>query len=469
MHHPQPHIVLVKEQRKTLIINDLGPGEYARGVRVGMPLAHAQALLPELTHVVDDDYDFSQEFLKLAKLALCFSPHIAIENFALVLNITGCAHLFGGEEALLATMRDVFLDFGMHTTMAIAPYPKLAKALAHFMPGTITTRDHIALIKTLPIDALFLDDLRKNALHDLAITTMNELLKLPRTMLAERFGLSFLHTLDQLLGVIHEPLTYLEEEPQFTYREHFSSPVRNHEQIIRACTMMLQTALTDLAAHHRALLRFAFTFTDIFKHERIITIEASQPHNSLEAWLTLLQLKTEHLSLNQGCDTLSLKVIVYRRAQVRAQDFFNVTEALTADISTMYDKIKSRLGERAIFHLRMLNHHLPEHAVKKDFSLAGKLPMIEKTPPRPLRLLKTPLPISVIALLPDNPPAKIIWKERTITILHASGPERIEAPWWTSHEEPLRDYYAVEDERGKRLWIYSTGMPKRWFIHGVFA
>jgi protein ImuB len=59
-------------------------------------------------------------------------------------------------------------------------------------------------------------------------------------------------------------------------------------------------------------------------------------------------------------------------------------------------------------------------------------------------------------------------------IAHAQGPERIAGEWWRERR-PTRDYYIVEDEAGRRFWLYREGLhgretsAPRWFVHGLFA
>ncbi|MBV8092755.1 MAG: hypothetical protein JO110_05905 [Acetobacteraceae bacterium] len=62
-------------------------------------------------------------------------------------------------------------------------------------------------------------------------------------------------------------------------------------------------------------------------------------------------------------------------------------------------------------------------------------------------------------------------------VRRADGPERITGEWWKSDSEMLavRDYWAVEDEQGRRFWLFRSGDgadPKtgdlRWFLHGLF-
>jgi protein ImuB len=78
--------------------------------------------------------------------------------------------------------------------------------------------------------------------------------------------------------------------------------------------------------------------------------------------------------------------------------------------------------------------------------------------------------------VPDGPPIRFRWRRVLHAVIRADGPERIAPEWWRTPEgTATRDYYRVEDENGRRFWLYrdglydrETGTP-RWFLHGLFA
>jgi protein ImuB len=98
-------------------------------------------------------------------------------------------------------------------------------------------------------------------------------------------------------------------------------------------------------------------------------------------------------------------------------------------------------------------------------------------PPRPIRLFAPPEPIEASWLLPDDPPFRFTWRRRAHRVERADGPERIAEEWWTGigtmSADAIRDYYRVEDEEGRRFWLFRAGLPgsqpSRWFVHGLFA
>ncbi len=107
----------------------------------------------------------------------------------------------------------------------------------------------------------------------------------------------------------------------------------------------------------------------------------------------------------------------------------------------------------------------------------------EVKPPRPIRLFDPPEPIEAAWLLPDDPPFRFTWRRRPYRVIRADGPERIAEEWWRSGAsdngfreggDAIRDYYRVEDEDGRRFWLFRAGLaggghPPRWYVHGLFA
>lgn len=432
-----------------------------------MPLANAQAIVPELIHHLHDDDHFTQVLRTLALEAMRFSPHVACdEDYGLLLNITGCAHLFSGEENMLQAITIFFARIGFHTVTAFAQNPLLAKAMAHFKGEFIANNDIKTHLSSLPIDALFIDSTTMAMLHDLGIEHLDALLKIPKKMLAQRFGLKLLQRLDQISGSIQLPPSYLEERPDFIVKEHFTSPIRTHEHFMQAVELLLIKALEKLNDYHFSLRLATIYIKDTFKKVSHLTLESSRATNQHKFWLELLFLKTQNTYFNDGIDSLKIELSKFERSATIQSDFLNPSS--THGLSEVTDKLKSRLGTHAIFQLRLTEKHMPEDAVVRNNLISRESSTIS-FPKRPLRLLKKPIPVSAIALLPDNPPAKIMWGAHTFTVLHAQGPERIEHEWWHKDYEPYRDYFYIENEHGKRLWIYSSKEPKQWFIHGVFG
>ncbi|MBW8881167.1 MAG: hypothetical protein JF615_07015 [Asticcacaulis sp.] len=79
--------------------------------------------------------------------------------------------------------------------------------------------------------------------------------------------------------------------------------------------------------------------------------------------------------------------------------------------------------------------------------------------------------------MPDHPPAQFHWRGEGYRVVRADGPERIFGEWWRREREvcAMRDYFRVEDETGRRFWIFRSGCHEdrdgddAWYLHGFFA
>jgi protein ImuB len=100
---------------------------------------------------------------------------------------------------------------------------------------------------------------------------------------------------------------------------------------------------------------------------------------------------------------------------------------------------------------------VPERSVRLVGPLARRAPgpigraRCACSPPEPLD--------GVVALLPDLPPRRFTWRGRAYRVARADGPERIHGEWWRrrAEAEAVRDYFQVEDEEGRRFWLFRKG------------
>jgi protein ImuB len=140
----------------------------------------------------------------------------------------------------------------------------------------------------------------------------------------------------------------------------------------------------------------------------------------------------------------------------------------------LLDRLTARLGDEAVEGFGFRESHIPERAaIGVPISANNSAPRLNRR--RPLLLLPRPEPLEVIAEVPDYPPRRFTWRRLDCKVVKAEGPERLCAEWWQAGEEgsKTRDYYRVEDETGRRFWLYreglyEDGMP-RWHLHGFFA
>jgi protein ImuB len=144
------------------------------------------------------------------------------------------------------------------------------------------------------------------------------------------------------------------------------------------------------------------------------------------------------------------------------------------ELAALVDRLVNRLGPQAVVRFEPRASHMPERAQRLVPVFAARQAAWRRAPPRPVRLLPRPEPIEAMAPVPDDPPILFRWRRLAHRVCRAEGPERIGAEWWRAEAGELRDYYRVEDEAGRRFWLYRAGLflpetPPRWFLHGLFA
>jgi len=178
-----------------------------------------------------------------------------------------------------------------------------------------------------------------------------------------------------------------------------------------------------------------------------------------------------------GVERMTLSAPVVEPLEYRPSS--TLGEAPEADVSDLIDTLANRVGAEHLYRVAPIESDVPERTMGKVAPLAG--PTKSRWPlnwPRPTRLLKRPEPIETLALLPDHPPVHFTWRGTRRRVTRADGPERIYGEWARRDAElvALRDYFMVEDEEGRRYWLFRAGDgadletgSQAWFMHGLFG
>jgi protein ImuB len=454
-------LVIVKEVKKSLILSDLGEEEKALGLHEAMPLSTAQIIVPHLNYLMQNDDYAHACLLRLATLSFIFSPQIALDNLGILMNITGCSHLFGGDMSMIKSLETFFLEKGLKCRIGLAHNPLLAKATSLFAQSISSD------LKSLPLTALFVPESIINTLHSLEIFNMGTLLSFSRPMLAKRFGLGFINRIDELCGIVIKTPSYLTEQYNFSIIKDDQN-IRSHDYFMLVLKTMIKIIFTQLRKYYFLPKEIIINCSDSYKKHIIFKIAVTFAHNRMNEWLELIFLRTQQHNFMHGIEKIHMTCSTYELYRDSQDDFSKKTSSHMR-MSASTDKLKSLLGNNNIFFQRVNNNNTPEKSCYKDISLIKKDNKKQLLPPRPIHLLQKAIPVKAIALEPDNPPARIMWQNKVMNIVHASGPERISDAWWLKKEEPPRDYFCVESEKGQRLWLYASGEPKNWFLHGFFA
>ena len=470
----------------------------ACGVRQGMTLSHAKALLPN-DNVLIKPHQPQRELLALqalARWALRFSPIVAVDPpDGLLIDIAGCERLFHGEQRLLEIITTAISRLGFQNHLASASTFACAWAVARFGSAdriTVPNGNEREALEPLPIGALRIDEATIKALHEVGIDRIGHLLKLPRPSLGERFGQELLKRLDQAMGNIAQTIDPIRPiEPPMVERI-FAGPTTQLEAIELTVRELLEELSEHLQQRECGVRQLELRFDRIDVESIRESIALSHPSRDAKHLWSLLRPKVESINLGYGVERVVLKALRWGQLphmQMRQwgdgsdQD----AEKLGRAVGEMVDTLANRLGRDRIMRIEPIETHLPERAFRYCAVMDERSAKATKgrsdegiiDADRPAVLLQRPEPITVMALTPDGPPSWLRWRGMEQRITASAGPERIACEWWhlapgeytggKSNEVGDRDYFKVQDERGCWLWIYRVIETGRWFIHGLWA
>jgi protein ImuB len=492
----EPSIVVIKETN-ALKIHALNDAAARLGLDIGLPLANARAISPDLK-VYDADPAADAEMLdNIADWCDRFTPLVALDRpHGIYLDITGCVHLFGGEAAMLRLVCGLLTAQGFAVSAAIASNPVCARTLNRHVHGRIVRDGEEAeAVNPLPVASLGADEAITMGLRRAGLKTIGDVAARARHEITARFGAAFTSRLEQALGQGDTPISPRKPLPDYIVEKRFAEPVTTDTVISAALSRLAAMLVAAMAQQGKGARRLEAHFFRTDGAVRAITVDTGQPVTRREVVDRLfrerLDALNDPLDPGFGFDLIRLsasrsEIVVQEQRDLDAHAHDN------DEVAALIDRIAARIGgKRIVVHLPQ-DTHLPERAVlavpaQQHLAAALQAVWLERTegepPLRPLRLFERPEEIKVIAQVPDGPPARFIWRRATHAVVRAEGPERIAVEWWRPQGSTLtRDYFRVEDENGLRFWLYRDGLYEReieqdegravhpaWFMHGLFA
>lgn len=486
----------------------LNPAARGAGLRPGQAHADACAIIPALLSAPAEPERDADALRRLALWGERFSPAVAADALipgheGLLLDMTGGAHLFGGEAALLADLHLRLARADIPARVAIADTAAAAWALARYggetqviaPPGR--TRE---AVESLPVEALRLAEPALVLLKRFGLRRVGDLYGLPRAGLARRFrgpeGLRVVERLDQILGVTAEVLRPERPGPVYRAWTVFADPLTDIEGVAHQLPALAQALAEQLDRDGQGARNVSLVGFRVDGRTTVIEAALSAPAAAPAHLLRLLKERgLERLDLGFGIDALMLcadKAEAMRVRQIETPGQDGVDEAPADALAALIDRLQARLGDGAVGRPRRRESWIPERSeiwVRAE-PAPPKAP--ERDPdrdgdarPRPILLFDPPEPVQTIAELPDGVPAHFTWRRAPRRVVKAEGPERLAAEWWRAEANArlgswgtrTRDYYRIEDEQGRRYWIFREGLygredagkPPSWWLHGVFA
>jgi protein ImuB len=473
-------LVLSAQVGNRLEIQALNPTARALGLKPGVAIADARAWVPHVVVVPLDPEADAADLKRLADWATRFSPMVATDGVdGLMLDITGCAHLWGSEARMLTDLDRHMRSFGIHHRSAIADTIGTAWGMARFGTGPrqiVPPGQQRTGLADLPPQALRLPDELCAQLQSLGLKRIADLCALPRAALARRFGTVLMDRLDQALGHQDETMSPLLPPPQCYVRMDFAEPVMQRADIDRALGLLLKRLTAALGPHESGPRKLDLSCYRLDGETQRVTIGTARASLDAAHLFRLFEEKLDQLSPEDGFEAMRLSGREMERLQSHQHDF-EAGGAIRHDLAPLIDRLSNRLGEEAVHRIETRESHIPERAVRRLPPLAES-PRLHwpKASQRPIRLLPHPEPIDAVAPIPDDPPVQFRWRRVLHKVCAAEGPERIAPEWWLPGEAAaeIRDYYRVEDAEGRRYWLYRAGLYQadpapRWYLHGMFG
>ena len=449
--------------------------------------------------VMPEDADADAALLEgIADWCLRYTPLIACDApDGLLLDITGCAHLYGGEQALVADLTERLMRAGFAYRIAIAGTIGTAWAAAHYgKPAGYANGDERRILSPLPLAALRLEPSTVGALARVGLKRIGDIIDLPRSPLTARFGAGLLHQLDRARGHEHEPLRPRLPVAPYVAEQRFNEPIGREEDVLGTVKKLAARLAFALERRGDGARRLELTLFRTDGELRRLAAGTSRPLRDPAAIRALfaerLAALADALDPGFGFDMARLSVEVAEACSPEQIGIGNAEDC--AEMDRLVDRLSARLGAHRVHRLVARDSHSPEltavhvpaQAASDDGWAAFRRHRTQsELAPRPLRLLARPEPIEAVAEVPDGPPLRFKWRRAVHDVIAAEGPERIEGMWWSksdedsSFEQLARDYFRVEDKMGLRFWLFRAGLyrdfvpnvtkPPSWFVHGSFG
>ncbi len=449
-------------------------------------------MYPALNAIPENQAADARLLLGIADWCERYTPLIAADPpDGILLDISGCAHLFGGEERLRADLMERVTGLGFSARTTIASTIGAAWAAAHFADASLTPcGSERELLAPLPLAALRLPQDMVAALGRVGLKRVGDIFDLPRAPLAARFGTDFLRQLDRALGRENEPLCPRLPLAPYIAEKNFHEPIAREEDVLATIERLAGSLELKLAARGEGAraLEFALFRTDgMLKRIRVGTSRPVRNPAAIRAlFVERLAALADEIDPGFGFDLARLSVIT---AEACPEEQIGLADSEDrADLDRLIDRLSARLGRSRIKRLIAQDSHIPElaaHALPAQTTANGgpgwnafrRFRNDVGLSARPLRLLAKPEPIhDVMALVPDGPPVRFRWRSAWHDVIAAEGPERIAGAWWSEEGGRTRDYFQVEDKSGLRFWLFRAGLYRdiappapRWFLHGMYA
>lgn len=460
-----------------LIVKAANPIAIQEGVTAGMPAADAKAIVAGL-QLLDERPALTGKLLAaIGEWCIRFTPIVMVDMpDGLLMDVSGCAHLWGGEPPYLKEIVTRLRAAGYDTRIGIASTPGAAWAVARFGKNgpIVPPGKQLEALLPLPTAALRIEPQVQLRLHKMGFWQIGSFIHMDRRMLFRRYGIGLLDRIEQALGFKEEVLTPIQVIPPYQERLPCLEPIRNAAGIEIAIGQLLESLCKRLHSEGKGVRAAKVSCHRVDGQVESIEIGTTSASGNVAHLLGLFRLKISSIAPGLGIELFVLDSKVENATQEQHALWGGGTGVGHAAVNELLDRIAGKIGPGVIHRYLPDAHHWPERSIRKAQSITEQPAMAWRTDiQRPVQLLADPENITVSAPIPDYPPMNFIHKGVLHEISKAEGPERIEQEWWLENGEH-RDYYVVEDREGRRYWLFRSGhygekARFNWYLHGYFA
>lgn len=471
--HP---VAFVQQQQNRVVIHAVNAIAERHGIHAGMLSADAKAVLSEIKVFTVADTKRAKLLRRLGLWCIGYTPFVALDlPDGLILDITGCAHLKGGEEGYLQYILDKLTEKGFKVRATIADSIGSAWAGAHYSSiSIIPPQKQIDFIKKMPPASLRLTPETLERLQKLGFFTVESLMPLSPKLMRQRCGEELPTRLAQAMGLADEHVEPIASPILFVERLSCLEPIRTAPAIAMAIETLLQSLCERLEKEGKGLRKAILKYYRIDGKMGKVQISTNKATHLVPHLIKLFDLQIAKIAPGLGIELLVLEGVRTEAMEQHQEKLWHANQGLQdKTLVELLDRIVGKMGDTSIHRYLPLESYWPEHSYRKTYVLEDK-PATHwlNQRPRPMHLLQEPVKIQVMAIVPDYPPVQFRLKDKIHQVAKADGPERIEYEWWRSNHQH-RDYYVLEDVDGQRYWVFRLGhyneVGSDWYLHGYFA
>jgi protein ImuB len=461
-----------------MIITAVNAHAEAHGIIKGMGLADARVTINGLLHYDDIPQRAEKLLHGMAEWCIRFTPSAAVDGTdGLLLDVSGCSHLWGGDEKYLTEIVKRLKTHGYTARAAMAGTIGVAWAVARFSKKAfvISENNQMEALLSLPAECMRIEQEIIERLYRLGLRQVKDFIGMSRTALRRRFGPLIIKRINQAAGFEEEFIQPVQPVEPYQERLPCLEPITTITGIEFALKQLLAALCTRLGNERKGLRLATLKCYRVDGNIQQVIIGTITPSSVVKHLFQLFEDKLTAIEPDLGIELFILEAGKVEDQNIQQQQLWQRHGGLdNGDLAQLLDRIADKMGPDCIHRYLPAEHYWPERSIQLATAVNEQLLTPWKLDrPRPIQLLPIPERIEVTAPIPDYPPMNFRYQNKLHKIIRSDGPERIEQEWWLQEGEH-RDYYMVEDEEGSRYWLFRSGhytgdRSHRWFLHGFFA